>query len=143
MADVLSLALFFHDVRYQPEMSDNEEKSVALFRSLVPTSPEVQDRVASMILDTRTHDTSDPASQFLLDVDLSILGAPEADYQEYCRNIRREYDFVPDDTYRNGRIHVLTRFLEKSRIFFYIPHLEVPARRNIQTEIEALRRGQP
>ena len=76
-----------------------------------------------------------------LDLDLTILGATLDEYDEYCSQIRREYECYSDQQYRQGRIKVLRSFLDRETLFF-TPHfrkkLESKARRNIEREIEIL-----
>jgi len=136
--DAMSLAIFFHDVKYDPYARDNEEKSAALFRSLFSLTGGMGDSIEAMILSTKTHTPVDQASKFVLDVDLSILGSSPDEYGEYSNRIRREYAFVPSEHYRVARIQILEGFLQRPRIFHYIGGLERQARTNIQTEISRL-----
>jgi predicted metal-dependent HD superfamily phosphohydrolase len=94
---------------------------------------------AALILKTKTHVAGDDAdAQVLLDADLAILGASEAEYQAYAENIRREYAWVPEADYRKGRRQVLHNFLTRPRIYHFLSHLEQPARRNLADEIARL-----
>lgn len=136
--DAMSLAIFFHDVKYDPYAQDNEEKSAALFRSLFSLTGGTGDMVESMILSTKTHIPVYRASKFVLDVDLSILGSSPEEYEKYSNRIRREYAFVPSEHYQSARIRILEGFLRRPRIFHYIGSLEQQARTNIETEIHRL-----
>jgi predicted metal-dependent HD superfamily phosphohydrolase len=75
---------------------------------------------------------------------LSILGASEAAYWDYARQVRREYRLVPDLLYRPGRRKVLAKLLAAS-VLFHTPALraalDAPARRNLQAELAAWERG--
>ena len=91
-----------------------------------------------MILTTKTHDAvDDPDAQVLLDADLAVLGASEADYRVYAEAIRREYAWVAEADYRVGRRRVLESFLARPRIYHLLVDLEAPARRNLAAEIRA------
>jgi predicted metal-dependent HD superfamily phosphohydrolase len=96
-----------------------------------------------MILATKTHNSAGLNSdgKLFLDLDLSILGADKPGYQAYSRAIRREYSFVPEPLYRNGRQKILQNFL--AREFIYLTNVcrekfELQARENIQREIVEL-----
>lgn len=134
------LAAWLHDVIYDSKASDNEERSAEYAARLCEnlSIPEGQ-RVAHLILTTKTHDAgTDPDAQVLLDADLAILGASEPEYRIYAENIRREYSWVPEPEYRNGRRQVLAKFLARTKIFHFLRNLEEPARRNISGEIARL-----
>ncbi len=138
--NAVKLAAWLHDVIYDSKAADNEEKSAAYARRLcqelsIPDGP----LVASLILKTKSHDAGEDAdSQVLLDADLAILGASEADYQAYSQKIRLEYGWVPEPEYRKGRRQVLERFLSRPKIFHLLSHLEEAARRNIGAEVGRL-----
>jgi predicted metal-dependent HD superfamily phosphohydrolase len=142
----LGLAIWFHDVIYDPRRSDNEEQSANLAVGRLKYL-KVLDRqtamVRQMILATKTHDSTglDCDGKLFLDLDLSILGADALAYQAYSRAIRKEYSFVPEPLYRNGRERVLQSFL--SRKFIYLTDacrekFELQARENIKKEIVEL-----
>ena len=95
--------------------------------------------VAALILKTKTHEAgSDADAQVLIDADLAILGADDPSYRAYAKQIRQEYDWVPEPEFRSGRRQVLERFLSRPRIFHFLTNLETPARRNIAAEIARL-----
>jgi predicted metal-dependent HD superfamily phosphohydrolase len=76
-----------------------------------------------------------------LDLDTSILGAPEEIYREYSRAIRKEYSWVPDALYREGRMKVLNDFLGRELIYQteeISAKYEAQARHNIAEEIRSL-----
>jgi predicted metal-dependent HD superfamily phosphohydrolase len=141
---VLELAAWFHDVIYNTQSSDNEEKSAdyageVLNKLGIPTS--CITKVQYLILSTKYHQADDIDSQVLLDADLAILAANPTDYQEYAHAIRQEYAWVSDSNYIQGRTKVLEKFLQRQRIYFtplMYEILEQAARDNIQAEIEQL-----
>ncbi|GAC1392993.1 MAG: hypothetical protein NVSMB38_18850 [Ktedonobacteraceae bacterium] len=99
--------------------------------------------VSQMILSTKTHQTEESNTDYhiLLDADLAILGAPALDYDSYAQAIRQEYSWVPEASYKTGRMQVLQAFLQRKRIYWtelaYVA-LEGQARENIQREIALL-----
>ena len=138
--NAIRLAAWLHDVIYNSRASDNEEHSAAFARELcrtlnISSGPHVEE----LILKTKSHDAGeDPDAKVLLDADLAVLGANESVYQLYAANIRREYEWVPEQEYRVGRMHVLERFLARPHIFHFLKSLELVARRNIAEEIDRL-----
>lgn len=143
--NAVRLAAWFHDVVYDPRANDNEEQSAAYARKTLASfglPTDVIDRVSALILATKTHQApnSDAACQCLLDADLAILGAATADYDAYAETIRREYAWVPDAHYREGRRRVLETFLQRSRLYLTpsFEPLEEQARANLRHEMERL-----
>ncbi len=142
----LRLATWFHDVAYETQRADNEERSAELARALLgdlSVAGPIVDETARLILLTRTHQTTDDdrAGQVLLDADLAILGANEAEYARYARAIRQEYAWVADEAYRAGRRRVLEGFLRRPRLYFteaMFRKAEAMARDNLEREIQSL-----
>jgi predicted metal-dependent HD superfamily phosphohydrolase len=139
-------AIWFHDVIYDTQRADNEEKSAefaaeALARLAVTEQSITVTR--EMILATKHHRAAGLSwdMKVFLDLDTSILGAPEEIYEEYSRAIRKEYSWVPDAMYREGRMKVLNDFLSRDRIYHteeISAKYETRARRNIAEEIRGL-----
>jgi predicted metal-dependent HD superfamily phosphohydrolase len=145
---VVQLAVWFHDAVYEPLRSDNETRSAELAREFLAgtsLSVERRERVAFLIGRTQDHTQPQPPDDadllFFLDADLSILGAPEIQYQEYTRQIRQEYRVVPGLLYRSGRRKVLKKMLAMPTLYrtaAYHARLEEAARRNLQAELQRL-----
>ena len=144
----VEIALFFHDAIYDPRRSDNEAKSADWAASCLEheglDAPAVA-RVRALVLATR-HDAepSDGDQALLVDIDLSILGAPPRAFRAYDREIAREFAWLPAEQYRSGRVAVLKSFLARPRIFATPPffaEFEAPARRNLEHAIAALDRA--
>jgi predicted metal-dependent HD superfamily phosphohydrolase len=141
----LETALWFHDAIYDPHTADNEARSAALAVSVLRTARIAASAIAKverLILATRAHETdANPDTTLLLDIDLAILGSSPAAYQTYAAAIRREYAWVPESEYRTKRAAILTRFLQRPRLFltepFFASH-ETRARANLAEEIQAL-----
>jgi predicted metal-dependent HD superfamily phosphohydrolase len=141
----VELALWFHDAVYDPQRADNEERSAEwAWRSMLAAgcAQEPAQRVQALVLATREHAGSDdPDTRLLLDIDLAILGAAPARYDEYAAQVRAEYAHVPDAEFRSGRTRVLARFLARPRLYATTPFhdaLEHRARENLGREIGAL-----
>jgi predicted metal-dependent HD superfamily phosphohydrolase len=119
----VELALWFHDAVYQPRSSSNEVDSAAWLRAFLEESwdlarlggdrPVVEiERMCQHVLATQHHQkTVDPDRQFLLDIDLAILGSPVAKFEQFEQDIRREYAWVPWQLYCQKRLQVLSALL--------------------------------
>lgn len=123
--DEVEAAIWLHDLVYDPRACDNEEKSALLGREILEkagTAKLVVNRIEELILATKHSEP--PVStdaRLLVDIDLSILGGPSEDYDNYERNIRLEYSWVPAAEYVAGRFSVLRNFLDRPRLYFMAP----------------------
>ena len=141
----VAVALWFHDAVYDTKRQDNEERSANLARDAVTRAglaSEVGDRVHALIMATR-HDAvpTDGDMQLLVDIDLSILGADAARFDEYEHQVREEYAWVPSIMFRRTRRTILEQFLERPRIFqteHFHQAREVAARQNLQRSVMQL-----
>ncbi|MCA9805857.1 MAG: hypothetical protein KC777_28005 [Cyanobacteria bacterium HKST-UBA02] len=139
-------AAFYHDAVYATRRHDNETKSAALARRSLETmglKPELIETVEVLILSTINHQPLWGSRETLLflDCDLITLGSPKDSYDRYSRSIRQEYDWVPEDKYREGRLKVLRSFTERREIFFVEEirkQFESQARANLEAEIGVL-----
>lgn len=142
----VQFAAWFHDVVYDTQAKDNEQKSADYALELLSNLGISESTIATvthLILNTKEHQAAvdDFDSQVLLDADLAIFAASPVDYTEYVYAIRQEYDWVPKAEYIAGRRQVLERFLKRSHIYFTPLMLEFAepfARSNIQEEIKSL-----
>jgi pantetheine-phosphate adenylyltransferase len=139
-AKLVGTALWFHDVVYDPQRSDNEERSADYYCSLTP--PHRRWSTRPMILATKYHaEAHDHPTKVMVDCDMAILGQPTEEYQRYAANIRQEYSFVADDAFKEGRMKFLNGLLARPSIYltdFFRARYESQARANIQAEIDSL-----
>ncbi|MDP6115530.1 MAG: hypothetical protein QGF00_07170 [Planctomycetota bacterium] len=138
---LIELALWYHDVVYDSRSDANEEQSCRVAAAFIRT-PGIIDEASKLIMAT-TH-REPPQSrdeELIIDIDLAILGSATERYGEYSRQIRREYSWLSDKDYRKGRAKVLQSFSSRERIYHTdeFQSLEVAARRNLETELEALK----
>jgi predicted metal-dependent HD superfamily phosphohydrolase len=151
--EAVEAAIWFHDAVYDTRREDNEERSAALAEERLAGTASVERiaRIAAMIRATAGHARPDfsggPAAQdcaLFLDMDLSILGSPEADFDAYEADVRREYDWVTDEQWRQGRRAVLAGLLARPAIYaterFRASH-EATARSNLARAIARLDQG--
>lgn len=142
----VELAIWVHDVVYEPRRSDNEERSAAMAADWLEdcrVEAALVARVRQLVLSTR-HDeapgTSDEA--LLQDVDLGVLGSPAHRYAEYEAQVRREYRWVPSFLFRRRRAEILEAFLGREAIYntsWFRERLELPARQNLAKSLADLR----
>ena len=146
--DQVEAALWFHDAIYDARASDNEERSARWAMdalSALGVGAPVAGEIARLVLLTRDHAAvPDEAGRLLCDIDLSILGRPAADFDEYERRVRAEYAWVPEEAYRLGRRRVLSAFLRRQPLFqtdTFRRRFESSARDNLRRSLEALGAG--
>ncbi|WP_329117802.1 HD domain-containing protein [Streptomyces sp. NBC_01353] len=145
--ELVRLAAWFHDAVYRPERSENEERSAVLAEKALTEAgltPHEVAEVARLVRLTITHDPAegDVNGEVLCDADLAILATDEDTYGGYVRAVREEYDFVPEDAFRQGRAAVLGQLLALPRLFrtpYGAAAWESRARRNLERELASLR----
>ena len=143
--DAIEFALFVHDAIYDATRKDNEARSAVLGAMLLDqlgAPAALVSRVGTLVAAT-SHTRSGLAGDdaIIVDLDLSILGADPARYDEYAVGIRKEYAHADASTYRVGRCAFLRSMLARERLFA-VPgmrdRLEDRARTNMQVELESL-----
>lgn len=144
-SQAVELAIWFHDAIYNPRKSDNEERSAQWARRELRragASLDLQEHVSAMIMVTR-HDAEPETTDEMLmsDIDLAILGAGPARFDEYEKQVRTEYRHVPTQLFRVGRRKILSGFLERERIYYtewFRSRREAQARVNLQRSLTRL-----
>jgi predicted metal-dependent HD superfamily phosphohydrolase len=141
----LELALWLHDVIYDPRAHDNEARSAELARRWILAAdlgPQVAEAVAAAIRATEHRSApADGREALIQDIDLAIFATSHARLFEYERQIRHEYAWVPADQYIAGRRTVLAGFLVRPQLYrtaMYRQGLEDIARSNLAELITAL-----
>ena len=138
-------AIWFHDAVYDSRTKDNEEKSAELWRDVAAGAgieARVVEKVAKLILATKHAATPvDSDAELIADVDLAILGQPAERFDEYERQIREEYAWVPSEAFAAGRGAVLRGFLSRPSIYateHFRRKYEARARENLRRSLERL-----
>jgi predicted metal-dependent HD superfamily phosphohydrolase len=138
-------ALWFHDAIYQPMSKSNEERSanwVTDFGARVGVASKTVARIRAHIMATRhVALPADNDSRLVVDIDLAILGAAPSRYEEFERDVRQEYRWVPGIVYRPKRAAILQSFLDRPRIYHCEPayeRFERKARTNVSEAIRNL-----
>ncbi len=141
----VELAIWFHDVIYDPNKSDNEEMSAkyakAFLESIKLSSCEIE-KIEHLIRLTK-HPSSPVTSdeKYLIDIDLSILGANDQLYDSYEVWIRKEYALIPNFLYSKGRKKLLNSFVKLDNIYqtaYFYEKYEIQARQNINRALQKL-----
>ena len=103
---------------------------------------EAAGRVAGLVLATKHDALPDGAdARLLVDVDLSILGAEEARFEQYEAQVRQEYAWVPSVLFRRNRAKLLSSLLSRPALYstsWFAERLEQRARKNLARSIAQL-----
>ncbi len=142
---IIVFSIAYHDIVYNTLKFNNEEKSASIAQkrmtSLGCPSQKIE-QCAEQILATKHHQpSSNSDTNYFNDADLSILGATDDIYLDYCKNIRKEYSLYPDFVYKSGRKKVIEHFLEMDKIFKtdeFSNRYENQARKNLFLELKNL-----
>ncbi len=139
----VALALWFHDAVYDVHAHDNEQRSADWARDALlrrGATGDAAQRVHDLVMATR-HDAVPRGrdAELLIDIDLSILGAERARFDEYERQVHAEYGFVAAHIRRQRRRAILQTFLDRPAIYA-TPRmhalLEARARDNLRRSID-------
>jgi predicted metal-dependent HD superfamily phosphohydrolase len=143
-------AIWFHDAVYDTRRHDNEERSAQLAADRLTglVSPDWIALIADMIRATAGHHVPDGLNDaqqrdcaLFLDMDLSILGSTPDVFAAYEEAVRREYAWVPDALWREGRKKVLQGFVDRPAIYMspqFLASHEAAARANLTRSLERL-----
>lgn len=140
--DVLELALWYHDAIYDTNAKDNEEKSAELAINRLSKAKLKDDYIScveKLILNTKhSQKPQEEDARYFTDIDLAILGKDSPEFDEYERDIRDEYSWVPDAQFAEGRKAVLNMILGSGQIYstdFFRTKYEVQAQKNLERSL--------
>jgi predicted metal-dependent HD superfamily phosphohydrolase len=144
----VELAIWFHDAKYDPKSSRNEEESaneLAAFCDRAGVLPEVKKRACEIVMASK-HPAlpADRDAQIFSDVDLAVLGQAPKAFWLYEEAIAREYRQVPRKVFQTKRAEILDRLLARESIYatrLFQDLYERKARRNLWASISRLRKG--
>ncbi len=122
---VMLFAWFYHDFFYDIKLDAmNEERSADHAKNLALSlglPQEFADDVFQYIMSTKHHALFDincrDDRKYLLDMDLWILGQPEAVFDSYEADVRSEYSVVPEMVFRDKRTKILESFLKRGHVY--------------------------
>ena len=137
--DTLSveLAIWFHDVIYNPQAHDNEQQSADYMQRMLENvlGAEQIAKIYVWILATQVHaPTADTDLAYLLDIDLAILASYPMRFAEYECQIQQEYAWVEPSLYVKKRQQLLRHFLETQPLYqtpFFQKRYEHQAKQNL------------
>jgi predicted metal-dependent HD superfamily phosphohydrolase len=140
------LAVWWHDLVYEPRARDNEERSASIAAQRLETlgaSASAAAETQELIRRSARHWDGESAGEgdYFLDADVAVLGADPTEYDAYALGIREEYAWAPEDQYRAGRLAFLDWALARPSLFRTKPfaaEFEAAARANMSRERAAL-----
>ena len=148
--EAVETAILWHDFVYVALSPSNEADSAEqmLERLKELAEPSVLADAHALIITTASHTvpndmTAELAldSALFLDMDMAILGADRAAFDQYDSAIREEFAIAPDEVYRPRRAEVLAGFLARDDLYltetFKRGHNK-QARANLQRAISRL-----
>ena len=133
----VELAIWFHDIVYDPQASDNEKQSAELMQKKcgnLLSSDQIK-KVYAWIIATKKHQPSnDQDLNYLLDIDLAILGSSRSRFAVYEQQIQQEYAWVEPELYKQKRAEVLRHFYQMQPLYqteYFMNLLENRAKLNL------------
>ena len=151
--EAVETAILWHDFVYVALSPSNEadsaEQMLERLKELAELAePSVLADAHALIITTASHTVPNDMTAELaldcalfLDMDMAILGADRAAFDQYDSAIREEFAIVPDEVYRPRRAEVLAGFLARDDLYltetFKRGH-DKQARANLQRAISRL-----
>jgi len=147
--DVMRLATWYHgcvfsttsESTYRRNGGEDEVASAAhAAKSLqaLGVPDQTVDRVCALILNLKRHNLAknDIDAQALSDADLGALAVEPQQYKSYRLAVREEYAHIPMEDYLRARLAIITRLLDRERLFSSPlgARWELPARENLEAE---------
>lgn len=139
--DAVEMALWLHDCVFIAVRDDNEEQSAFVAQTVAGLigAPAGEAKLIHELIMATRHDERSLSGDLALiaDIDLSILGAPASEYNEYRRAIREEFSYAEDEVFRLGRLSFIERQLRRRSIYstpWFREELEGRARGNLERE---------
>lgn len=139
-ADIVELALWYHDVIYTAGAHDNEERSAQRLlddAALLGVDADTTRAAADLIRATAHLDggrATTPAAELIVDIDLAILGREPLRFMDFEYAVAEEYASVPRALFFRGRRKFLESLLASPSIYrteAFHARYEATARTNI------------
>ena len=139
------LAAWLHDAVYDTRAAGNEDASADYASAglgALGVEAGLVERCGALIQVTATHLADALDEAVLCDADLAILATPADVYACYARQVREEYDWVPEEDFRVGRTAILRTLLVRDTLYRtpVARRWEVAARSNVGAELAELAR---
>ncbi len=116
----LELAIWFHDIIYDPMSKGNEKKSADLAEKYLFILQKAYDiDVVVRHIMTTVHDGNVELeeNEYIVDIDLTMLANPKS-IKRNNEAVRKEYIEVPYEIYVTERIKILEGFLKQRHIYY-------------------------
>ncbi len=141
----VELAIWFHDVVYEPGQPDNELRSADLYREIAHGVHDeaLIEHVHGLIMATLHNGFALEGIdvEYLVDIDLSSFGLGWDEFLRDSENLRRENPHLEDSAYYRNQGYFQNRLLERPRFFlsdFFYQRYETQARNNLARYFEYL-----
>ena len=140
--DAVECALLFHDAIYDPTSKTNEEDSATLAEKML-TQRWIQkdfiERVKQLILVTKhIKDSENNDEKYIMDIDKAILGKSPRIYNQYAKDVRREYYMYSDEQFKKWRGEFLTNEMHKDTVYhteYFHQKYNAQAKENMTNEL--------
>ena len=147
-SDALELAIWFHDVIYQPGAADNEQLSADLFMEMTSGLFEeaLRSTVSQHIMATlhRGADTDNADTKYMVDIDLSSFGLPWPEFLRDSNYLREEMGRLSDEVFYQKQFDFQRNLLDQPKFFksdFFYDNYENQARKNLADYFELHKQG--
>ena len=146
--DALEIAVWFHDVIFEPGRHDNEalSKELYLYLSIKAHAPELRELVGRLIMAT-LHDGNsleDDDARYMVDIDLSSFGLSWDEFLRDSDNLRLENPQLSDAEYYFNQGNFQNHLLGRERFYlsdFFSQRYESRARENLSLYFERIRQS--
>ncbi len=144
--NALEIAVWFHDVIFEPGKRDNESLSAKLYQDLSAGihEPEMRQLVDRLIMATLHDGTSldDSDASYMVDIDLSSFGLSWDEFLLDSQHLREENPHLSDADYYRHQRGFQSGLLTRPRFYyseFFYQRYEQQARANLARYFEQVR----
>lgn len=142
--DSVELAIWYHDIIYDPRADDNERRSADYFRR--HAGPSLEDalvrRVVQLIIATEHREVpDDPDEAFMVDIDLASFARPWRDFCSDSDRVRAEFPQMGDAEFTRGQARFLQSLLDREHFYataFFQERYEAMARSNVSRRLASM-----
>ncbi|SHI81619.1 Predicted metal-dependent phosphohydrolase, HD superfamily [Actinomyces denticolens] len=147
--DIMRIAAWYHGCVFSAETKETYQRNggedevasaaeAAKELAALGVPDATVDRVCALILNLKSHTlpANDMDASALNDADLGTLAVEPQLYKKYRMAVREEYAHIPDERYYAARLAIITRLLDRDRLFSSPlgERWELPARQNLAAE---------